>query len=68
MTGITFKRITPEESRIYADGMIIGEVYRHDDILKPGRTTTSCICPRTTVVRTVSTTAAGSARRPRASA
>ena len=36
MTGITFKRITPEESRIYADGMIIGEVYRHDDILKPG--------------------------------
>ena len=36
MTGITFKRITPEESRIYADGMILGEVYRHDDILKPG--------------------------------
>ena len=36
MTGITFKRITPEESRIYADGMIIGEVYRQDDILKPG--------------------------------
>ena len=36
MTGITFKRITPEESRIYADGLIIGEVYRQDDILKPG--------------------------------
>ena len=36
MTGITFKRITPEESRIYTDGMIIGEVYRQDDILKPG--------------------------------
>ena len=36
MTCITFKRITPEESRIYADGMIIGEVYRQDDILKPG--------------------------------
>ena len=36
MTGIAFKHITPEESRIYADGMIIGEVYRQDDILKPG--------------------------------
>ena len=36
MTGIAFKRITPEESRVYADGMIIGEVWRQDDILKPG--------------------------------
>ena len=36
MTGISFKRITPEESRIYQDGTIIGEVWRQDDILKPG--------------------------------
>ena len=36
MTRIAFKRITPEESRIYQDGTIIGEVYRQDDILKPG--------------------------------
>ena len=36
MTGIAFKRITPEESRVYQDGMIIGEVWRQDDILKPG--------------------------------
>ena len=37
MTGITFKRIAPDESRIYdSTGCIIGEVYRQDDILKPG--------------------------------
>ena len=37
MTAIVFKRITPEESRIYQDGMIIGEVHRQDDILNPGQ-------------------------------
>ena len=36
MTAIAFKRVTPEECRIYQDGCIIGEVYRQDDILKPG--------------------------------
>ena len=36
MTGITFKRITPHESRVYCDGDIVGEVYRQDDILNPG--------------------------------
>ena len=36
MGGITFRRITPEESRIYQDGTIIGEVYREDDILNAG--------------------------------
>ena len=36
MTGITFKRTDPEECRIYQNGMIIGEVWRQDDILNPG--------------------------------
>ena len=37
MSRISFKRITPHESRIYdADGDCVGEVYRQDDILKPG--------------------------------
>ena len=37
MTGIAFKCIAPDESRIYdSTGCIIGEVYRQDDILKPG--------------------------------
>ena len=37
MGSISFKRITPEESRIYsADGEHVGDVYAHDDILNPG--------------------------------
>ena len=36
MTDIAFRRITPEESRIYQDGTVIGEVYREDDILNAG--------------------------------
>ena len=37
MTGIVFRRIAPDESRIYdSTGCIIGEVYCQDDILKPG--------------------------------
>ena len=36
MTGIAFRRMTPEESRIYSGGDLVGEVYRQDDILKPG--------------------------------
>ena len=36
MTDIAFKRITPEESRVYFDGDLVGEVYRQDDILNPG--------------------------------
>ena len=35
-TDLTFRRITPEESRIYQDGTIVGEVYRQEDILNPG--------------------------------
>ena len=37
MGSISFKRITPKESRIYtADGEHVGDVYAHDDILNPG--------------------------------
>ena len=37
MCQVTFKRITPEESRIYdADGHHVGDVYAHADILDPG--------------------------------
>ena len=38
MDTITFKRITPRESRICdADGDHVGNVYRQDDILAPGQ-------------------------------
>ncbi len=37
MDTITFRRITPQESRIHdADGDHVGNVYRQDDILAPG--------------------------------
>ena len=37
MTGrVAFARLTPNESRIYADGDHVGDVYRHDDLLAPG--------------------------------
>ena len=36
-TDLTFRRITPEESRIYQDDTIVGEVYRQEDILNAGR-------------------------------
>ena len=36
MDTITFKRVTPHESRIYAGGEHVGDVYRRDDILAPG--------------------------------
>ncbi len=37
MPCITFKRITPELSRIYDDDDCVGEVYRQPDILNPGK-------------------------------
>ena len=37
MGCVTFKRLTSQESRIYADGDHVGDVYRLDDILAPGR-------------------------------
>ena len=38
MGSVTFKRLTPRESRIHdADGDHVGDVYRQDDILVPGQ-------------------------------
>ncbi len=37
MSSVTFKRITPHESRIYSAADHLGNVYRQDDILVPGR-------------------------------
>ena len=38
MSGIKFKRVTPEQSNIYdSDGDCIGEVCRQPDILNPGK-------------------------------
>ncbi len=38
MSYVTFKRVRPDESRIYdADGDYVGDVYAHDDILNPGQ-------------------------------
>ena len=37
MSHVTFKRITPDESRIFdADGDHVGDVYAQADILNPG--------------------------------
>ncbi len=36
MTGITFERESPEESRIYCDWKYVGDVYRQEDIRNPG--------------------------------
>ena len=38
MSEISFKRVSPTESRIYdADGEYVDDVHAHDDILNPGR-------------------------------
>ena len=36
MTDITFRRVSSQESRIYQDGDCVGNVFRTDDILRPG--------------------------------
>ena len=36
MQSVTFRRIAPDESRIYHDSDLVGEVYRQADCLKPG--------------------------------
>ena len=37
MCQISFRRVAPDESRIYdADGDHVGDVYAQDDILNPG--------------------------------
>ena len=38
MSRVTFKRITSEQADIYdEDGDFVGEVFRHPDILNPGK-------------------------------
>lgn len=37
MSDLTFKRISPDESRIYADGEHVGDVYAQPDYLHPRR-------------------------------
>ena len=38
MSEISFRRVNSAESRIHdADGEHVGDVYAHDDILRPGR-------------------------------
>ncbi len=36
MSGLTFRRIAPDESRVYLDGDHVGDVYRQQDVLSPG--------------------------------
>ena len=36
MDRVTFKRIAPDESRIYHDGNRVGDIYRQPDCLEPG--------------------------------
>ncbi len=36
MDRVTFKRIAPDESRIYRDGDRVGDIYRQPDCLVPG--------------------------------
>ena len=38
MTAITFKRISPDEARIYQDKDHVGDIYRLRDILDPAKT------------------------------
>ncbi len=36
MQPVRFKRIAPDESRIYLDDDFVGDVYRQPDCLRPG--------------------------------
>ena len=36
MSGVSFRRIAPDESRVYRDGEIVGDVYALDDLLRQG--------------------------------
>ena len=36
MSGVSFRRIAPDESRIYQDGDHVGDVYALDDLLHAG--------------------------------
>ena len=36
-TDLSFERAAPDEVRIYRDGEYIGDIYKDEDILDPGR-------------------------------
>ena len=36
MSDITYKRISNDETLIYEDGKVVGDVFRHHDCLNPG--------------------------------
>ena len=36
MSGVSFRRVAPDESRIYQDGDHVGDVYALDDLLRAG--------------------------------
>ena len=36
-TDLTFQRTAPDEVRIYRDNDYIGDIYRDEDVLNPGR-------------------------------
>ncbi len=37
MSTISFRRIAPDESRIYRDGDHVGDIHAFDDSIRPGR-------------------------------
>ena len=37
MCHVTFQKVADDEARILADGKYVGDLYRHPDILHPGR-------------------------------
>ncbi len=36
MTEIAFQSVGEDEARVLPDGEVVGDLYRHPDILKPG--------------------------------
>ena len=36
-TDLTFQRTAPDEVRIYRSGEYIGDIYKDEDVLQPGR-------------------------------
>ena len=36
-TALTFKLVAPDEVRVYRDGDYIGDIFKDEDILNPGR-------------------------------
>ena len=36
MSGLAFRRIAPDQSRVYLDGDRVGDVYRQQDVLSAG--------------------------------